>query len=496
MLQRPQFLDRLPGSEWDVLIVGGGATGIGAALDAASRGYRTLLLERQDFSGATSSRSTKLIHGGVRYLAQGNLSLVRESLHERGLLLKHAPALVKPLEFLVPTHSLWETAYYATGLKAYDALAGGNRLKWSAALSQRAALQRVPTLAAGKLWGGVSYYDAQFDDARLALAAASTAARLGATVLNYFTVNGFLKTDGRVRGVVATDSETGREYELSAKVVINATGIYTDDLRRVDDPTSKPLLQLSQGVHIVLDRSFLPGETAIIVPSTEDGRVLFLIPWQGATLVGTTDIPATRAEQEPRPTREEIEYLLEYFGKYVTRNPTRHDVRSCFAGLRPLVKAADVQATSQISREHIIQVSPSGVVSVAGGKWTTFRKMGADVVSAAVRSARLTAAPSTTSELVLTPEAGYAELFSPQTPPPAPTEELVRHFVHSEMARTLDDVLSRRTRWLMIDAREAVRLAPGVAQMLSRELGRDAQWAEAETARFRALAAGYLPGTW
>lgn len=494
MLNRPRFLDRLSGPEWDVIVIGGGATGMGAALDAAARNYRTLLLERGDFGVATSSRSTKLIHGGVRYLAQGNIALVRESLYERGLLLRNAPALVQPLEFLVPTESMLETAYYATGLKAYDALAGSQRIRWSQALSKQAALARVSTLRPERIAGGVSYMDAQFDDARLILAAASKCAELGGTLLNRMAVTRLLKQDGRVRGVVAADQETGCEYELPARVVINATGIFTDSIRHLDEPAAAPMLQLSQGAHIVLDRSFLPGETAVIVPRTEDGRVLFLIPWQGSTLVGTTDIPVPLPTQEPRVLGEEVEYLLEYVGRYLNRQPHRQDIRSCFAGLRPLVREEGERSTAKLSRDHVISISAGGLVSIAGGKWTTFRKMGADVVRIAAKQARLESRPPATAKLPLAPRASFAALFNPRTAPPELSDELVRYFVHEEMARSLDDVLSRRTRWLLVDARRAVQESQTVARQLAAELDRDADWVQAELARFRDLAAGYLPG--
>lgn len=497
VLNRDAALDCLSRQVWDIVVIGGGATGLGAALDAVSRGYRTLLLEQNDFSQGTSSRSTKLIHGGVRYLRQGNVSLVRESLHERGLLLRNAPGLVRPLEFIVPTSSWLETLYYAAGLKAYDFLAGRLGMAASRTLTAGEVLRRAPTLSRQNLAGGVSYFDAQFDDSRLALAVARAVVGLGGTVINYAPVVAVLKCDGRISGVVAKDHESGRQYEIASRSVINATGIFSDRLRQLDDDAAQPTLRFSQGIHIVVDRAFLPGDSAIIVPSTDDGRVLFLIPWHGSVLIGTTDTPVSEPRLEPRPFPAEIEYLLDYASRYLAQPPRLAEIRSCFSGLRPLVSSgAGTAATSTISRDHVVQVSPSGLVTISGGKWTTFRKMGADAVATAARVARLPPGPSRTESLRLNGIAqgssGGPTAHLTQAPVQLQEEDVVRA-VREEMARRVEDVLARRTRLLFVDARAALESAPLVARVMARELSRDAAWISAELASFELLAHGYLP---
>ncbi|HMJ65803.1 MAG TPA: glycerol-3-phosphate dehydrogenase/oxidase, partial [Candidatus Binatia bacterium] len=368
-MNRDEMLARLvpplrDSAGWDILIIGGGATGLGCAVDAAARGYRTLLLEKSDFAHATSSRSTKLIHGGVRYLQQGNIKLVRESLRERGLLLRNAPHLVRTLPFIVPAYKWWEPAFYGVGLKLYDVLAGRHRLGRSEFLSRTETHNRLPTLTEEGLRGGTLYYDSQFDDSRLAIALAQTAANLGAVVLNYAHVTALLKTANRVNGVVARDVETDREYELPAKVVINATGVFTDSVRQLDEQASPPIVAASQGSHIVLDSDFLPAETAMIVPKTDDGRVLFAIPWHGKLLVGTTDVPANAPTDDPRPSDAEIDYLLNHIGRYLARKPSRSDIRSTFAGLRPLVRNGPTGNTALMPRDHTILVSPSQLITI------------------------------------------------------------------------------------------------------------------------------------
>jgi len=466
-MNRDERLARLAdrASAWDILIIGGGATGLGCAVDAATRGYRTVLLEKADFAQATSSRSTKLIHGGIRYLQHGNVKLVRESLRERGVLLRNAPHLVHRLPFIVPAYKWWEPVFYGAGLKMYDALAGAQRIARSQFLSRSEVVARVPTIAAGGLRGGTLYHDAQFDDARLAIALAQTAAQHGAVVLNYVAVSSLRKSNSRVSGVVAHDVETGREYELPARVVINATGVFTDAVRRLDDSATNDLLAVSQGSHIVLDREFLPGDTAIIVPKTDDGRVLFAIPWHGKTLVGTTDVPVTVPVDDPKPSAAEIDYLLDHAARYLTRKPARNDIRSTFAGLRPLVRNQNTKNTALVPRDHTIVVSPSGLLTITGGKWTTYRKMAEETID---RVAELGALPSRTCETAETPIAKTEEA--------ATLEELTRRAVRSEMARTVEDVLIRRTRQLSLDARASVENASAVADILATELKRDAAW--------------------
>ncbi|MCJ7630219.1 MAG: glycerol-3-phosphate dehydrogenase/oxidase, partial [Longimicrobiales bacterium] len=368
-------------SPWDFLVIGGGATGVGVAVDAASRGYSVLLLEQSDFGKGTSSRSTKLVHGGVRYLQQGNIPLVMDALRERGRLRRNAPHLVRDLEFVVPNYVWWEAPFYGFGMKVYDALAGKYGFGSSENLSREETVQRLPTIETEGLKGGVVYHDGQFDDARLLLDLAQTAAGQGAALLNYCKVVGLEKDgEGYVTGARAIEQETGAEIRPKARVVINATGVFTDELRRMDDPAARPMIQPSQGVHLVLPRRFLGGTSAIMVPHTDDGRVLFAIPWHDVVVVGTTDTPVKEPALEPIPQEAEVEFLLTHAARYLTEDPTRADVLSCFAGLRPLVGGEDNGNTASLSRDHTLHVSSSGLLTLAGGKWTTYRKMAQDAI--------------------------------------------------------------------------------------------------------------------
>ena len=405
LMDRSVMLDALAHADepWDLVIVGGGATGLGCAVEAASRGYRTLLLEQSDFAKGTSSRSTKLVHGGVRYLRQGNVALVLDALRERGRLLRNAPHLVHDLPFVVPNYAWWEGPFYGIGLKMYDLLAGRSGFGRSKHLSREETLQHLPTLEPEGLDGGVIYYDGQFDDARLAANMAQTAAEQGGVLVNYCEVVGLLKAEGEVCGVRARDAESGEEHELAARAVINATGVFTDAVRRMDDPSVKPMIVPSQGVHITLDRRFLPGDTAIMVPKTDDGRVLFAIPWHDVLLVGTTDTPVENIPLEPRPFEEELNFLLEHAGRYLTYDPTADDVLSAFAGLRPLVGSPDAggadEGTAALSRDHTLHIANSGLITIAGGKWTTYRKMAEDTIDQAATLADLEDRESVTKAL-------------------------------------------------------------------------------------------------
>jgi glycerol-3-phosphate dehydrogenase len=355
---------------WDIIIIGGGATGLGAAVDAASRGYRSVLFEQADFAKGTSSRSTKLVHGGVRYLQQGNIKLVMDALRERGFLKQNAPHLVKNQSFIVPNYKWWEGPFYGLGLKAYDWMSGSLGLGASEWLSTDEVLQLAPTLDAEGLRGGVLYHDGQFDDARLAINLAQTAVEHGAVVLNYIRVTGLLKTAHKIAGVVVKDVITGKEYEVPGKVVINATGVFSDAVQQMDDPSKPSSISPSQGIHIVLDKEFLPGEAAIMIPHTDDGRVLFAVPWHQKIIVGTTDTPVSEIREEPVARQEEIDFILEHAARYLTKDPTLNDVKSIFAGLRPLVKSS-AKKTAEISRDHSILIADSGLISILGGKWTT-----------------------------------------------------------------------------------------------------------------------------
>jgi glycerol-3-phosphate dehydrogenase len=519
-LDRAKALDRLrSGETFDVLVIGGGATGLGTAVDAAARGYRTALLEAYDFAHGTSSRSTKLVHGGVRYLAQGNIPLVREALHERGVLIRNAPHLVHPRDFLVPAYHLWQLPYYAAGLWLYDRLSGALGLGASRWVSAAEARNRVPTLRPAGLRGGILYTDGQFEDARMAIALARTLGDLGGLALNYLEVTGLTKQCGKISGVAAREVETGESFRVPARAVVNATGVHADEIRRLDEPTATNMVAPSQGAHLVLDESFLPGRTAVMVPKTDDGRVLFAIPWSGRVLVGTTDTPMASLPAEPRPLLGEIDFLLEHAGRYLERAPTRQDIKSLFAGLRPLIRPprAAGTATAKLSREHAVVVSPSGLVTITGGKWTTYRPMARDAVDHAARVGGLPGRPCTTAELRLHGWKGTADaedrldLYGSDRPElmalAAEDADLAEQLhlalpylgaevvwaARQEAARTLADVLARRTRALFLDARASLEAAPRAASLLARELGRDDTWRDEQVRQFKALAARYLP---
>lgn len=487
---------------WDLVVVGGGATGLGVALDAAARGYSVLLLESHDFAGGTSSRSTKLLHGGVRYLAQGNLSLVREALHERSTVLRNAPHLAAPLSFVMPSYGWWQTPFYGLGLKLYDLLAGRAGLGATRFLSRAQAQAALPSLQPAGLRGGVLYWDAQFDDARLAIALARTAAREGALLLNYCEVTALLHEDGRVAGLRCRDAVSGQAHEVRARCVVNATGVWVDGLRQLDGAAlgqaARPVVAPSQGVHVVVDRSFLPGGHALLVPHTADGRVLFAVPWRGKLVLGTTDTPRSDLPREPRALRAELDFILGEAGRYLARAPTPADVLSIWVGLRPLVRPDDGHdtATRQLSREHAVLVSPSGLVSVTGGKWTTYRTMAEDVLAHCRRAGLLPAGTSGVSAGLRLVGAGSAAAASLQAAPdlsiygseaqavsalpgagrelaPGLSEAMVRFAARHEYALTVEDVLARRSRLLFLDAALAMELAPAVAGVLGEETGLD-----------------------
>ena len=511
-----RILDRT--EPWDMLIVGGGATGIGIAVDAASRGYDILLLEQSDFGKGTSSRSTKLIHGGVRYLQQGNITLVMEALKERGILRENAPHLVHDLAFIVPNYDWWEAPFYGIGLKVYDLLAGRFGFGPSKILSTDETVERIPTLKTEGLRGGVIYYDGQFDDARLLINLVRTAAGQGATLLNYARVVAFTNDRaGYLNGAVFEDIETGKELNVRARVVINATGPFADNLRRMDDPDISPLISPSQGIHLVFDKSYLPGNSAIMVPHTKDGRVMFAIPYLGATLVGTTDTPIADVPLEPRAQPEEIDFILETAGMYLQKAPLRGDILSVFAGIRPLVGASDDKNTASLSRDHTIIISNSGLVTIAGGKWTTYRQMAEDCVGHAATLAGLEARACVTKRLnihgyhkspqkfgslavygsdapaiqdLLRADAARQELIHPALP--AFCGEVI-WAVRFEGARTIDDFLARRTRSLFLNARAAMEAAPRVASLMAAELGYHEQWEREQVAEFQRIGRRYLP---
>ena len=520
-MHRAALLERLRAEpdSWDVIIIGGGATGLATAVDSAARGYRTLLLEQHDFAKGTSSRSTKLIHGGVRYLRQGRLGLVTESLRERRLLLRNAPHLVHGVPFVVPAYSWWQQPFYGLGLKTYGLIAGKDNLGKSKRLSRDETVEHLPTVNAEGLRGGILYWDAAFDDARLAVTMAQTAADLGGLPLNYMSVRALVKRNDRVTGVAAVDVETGEEFEFGGRVVVNATGVFEHTVRCMDDPNARRFTTASQGTHIVLDEKFLPGRSALMVPSADDGRVLFAIPWHDRVILGTTDTPVQDRELEPRPLEAEIEFLLSHAGRYLETKPGPDDALSVFAGLRPLVRSAVGGPTSAIARDHRVHVSKSGLVTVVGGKWTTCRRMGEVTVDRAARVAGLDRAPTRTKALrlhgwveratdgfpdaaygadgdaVRALEAGDAGLDRPLHPRLPYRGRDVVWAVREEMARSVEDVLARRTRSLLLDARASMEAAPEVARLIARELQQEQgdEWAGAQVAAFRELAQDYIP---
>lgn len=479
--------------DWDVVVIGGGASGLGTALEAAARGYKTLLLEAHDYAKGTSSRSTKLIHGGVRYLAQGHLHLVQESLHERGVLKRNAPHLVHDLGFLVPAYAWWRLPFYGLGLKVYDLLAGRLNLRPSRLLGPRAAQSQVPTLKGEGLSGGVLYFDGQFDDARLAITLMRSLEDAGGVALNAAPVTGLVKRNGKVCGVRFRDAETGVDHQARAGIVINATGIFADAVRHMDEPDAPALLTPSQGVHVVVARRFLPGDTALMVPRTEDGRVLFAVPWHERTLIGTTDTAVPDISLEPRPLDAEIDFILRTAGRYLDPAPGRGDILSVFAGLRPLVKA-EAGSTKDLSREHTITVSESGLLTLAGGKWTTYRRMGQDTIDRAEQALGWPPRPSRTETLRLHEGDEAVAEGAPLHPDLPYTEADVRRAVRFEQARTVEDVLARRTRALLLDAAASAAIAPRVADILARELDRDDVWQREQVEAYAALAAGYRVG--
>jgi glycerol-3-phosphate dehydrogenase len=502
--------------EWDICIIGGGATGLGIAVDAAARGLKTLLLEKYDFAKGTSSRSTKLVHGGVRYLRQGNFPLVKEALKERGLLLHNAPHLVKKQSFVIPNYTWWETPFYGVGLKAYDWLAGDLGFGHTQILSKEETLRCAPTLQTDGLLGGVLYYDGQFDDARLAIHLAMTAAEYGAVLVNYMSVERLLKVNGKICGAAISDTIEGNTFEVQAKIVINAAGVFADSILKLDNADAKSIVTLSQGIHVVVDKEFLPSATAIMIPNTDDNRVLFAVPWHNKTIIGTTDTPVDAVSAEPVPLNDEVDFVMHHIGKYLTKKPMQNDIRSIFAGLRPLVKD-DEESTSALSREHHITISESNLVSIVGGKWTTYRKMAEDVLHLALKHFGIEEKSCTTQHLKIhgwkievdfnTPlyYYGYDEAaiqamvmddssLGKQIHPSLPfiRAEFV-WAIRNEMCMTVEDALSRRTRALLLDAQSTIESAPTVAKIIANELSYDEHWIQKQVEEFTAVAKHYLP---
>jgi glycerol-3-phosphate dehydrogenase len=507
-MRRSDSLEKLP-DRCDVLVIGGGATGLGVAVDSASRGYSTVLVDALDFAHGTSSRSTNLIHGGVRYLQQGNVGLVREALRERGLLVKNAPHLVHQIGLVSPSYAWWERPFYGAGLRLYDLMAGSRGFSPRRILSAEATRRLAPTVRTAHLRGGVSYSDGQFNDARLAFSLVKTASRLGAVLVNYAPVTAFVKERGKLCGAVLSDCEGGKEHTVRAQAVINATGVFADAVRRMDEPNTPDVLAVSQGVHLVLPQHFLPSSTGIVVLRTRDGRICFMLPWEGRTLVGTTDTPVSGPSVDPRPTQEEIGFLIECAATYLDGEPSLPDVVSVFTGLRPLVKGGTAK-TSALSRDHTIFVSESGLITIVGGKWTTYRHMAEMTVNRAIAVSGLPKRACVTADLRLSgaecassrwAEFGvedpvavrYESRYPGKLHPALPyTMGMVGYVVEEEMPVTLEDVLSRRLRALRLDAKAALEAAPAVADLMASMQARNRAWVEKELAEFARAAANAL----
>jgi len=501
-----------PQKQWDIIVIGGGATGLGIALDAVTRGYKTILLEQSDFAKGTSSRSTKLVHGGVRYMAQGDILLVIEALHERGLMLKNAPHLTANQEFVIPVYTYWDVFLYTVGLKFYDLLAGRLSMGKSYFINKKRAVQRLPLLKAEGLKGGIVYHDGQFDDARMAVALATASIEKGGTVLNYFRAGTLLKDEkGKITGVLARDLVSEKEYNIRGKLVINAAGVFADEIHRMDNPESKPTIRPSQGVHIVLDNSFLQSSSAIMIPKTDDGRVLFAIPWYGKVVAGTTDTPLDTVTLEPRALNQEIEFILKTAGKYLTRQPKREDVNCIFAGLRPLAANPDnPEATKEVSRRHKITLSRSGLLSIIGGKWTSYRRMAEETIDRAIKSGTIEKRKCVTRNFSFysngnLPRSERLRIYGSNA---FQIEDLIREhpeleeLIHAklpytkaeivwicrnEMPVTLEDMLARRTRALILDARASAEAGPAVAALMAKELGFSKSWEENQISKYNDL---------
>lgn len=514
------MLQQLNGNTvWDIIIVGGGATGLGAAVDAASRGFKTLLVEQEDFAKGTSSRSTKLVHGGVRYLAQGNIKLVLEALKERGLLLKNAPHLSFTTSFIIPAYKWWEKIYYGIGLKIYDVMAGKLSLGNTKIISKKTTEHLLPTIQKTNLKGGIMYKDGQFDDTRLAINLAQTAAENGATILNYCRVTNLIKEGSKTAGIIVTDCINQKKYTLKAKVVINATGVFTNAVLKMDHAEKPDLVSPSQGVHLVLDKKFFPGHDALMIPKTTDGRVLFAVPWHGKVVVGTTDTPLEKIDLEPRATDTEIDFILNNVNIYLDAAISRKDVKSVFAGLRPLVKITGVKKTALMPRDHTILISESGLVTITGGKWTTYRRMAKDVIDKAIVSAGLKYKECVTEHLkihgfinennkadalnfygidaeeikkIIDADKTLAAFLYSTLPY---TKACVIWAVRNEMAMMVEDVLARRIRILFLDAQAAIDCAPEVAALMAQEMKKDEEWINNQILSFTTLAKGYLAQT-
>jgi glycerol-3-phosphate dehydrogenase len=489
-------------AEWDIVIIGGGATGLGSAVDAASRGLKTLLIERADFAKGTSSRSTKLVHGGVRYLAQGNIKLVKEALHERGHLLKNAPHLCVTQPFIIPVYSWFDLMFYGIGLMAYDLLAGKLSVGATKILSAKKTMEALPSVKPSSLKGGILYHDGQFDDSRLAIDLAYTASIHGATILNYVSLIGFEKETKKMVAIVCKDEISGKEYVVKAKSFINATGVFTDHVMQLDEVDREPIVRPSQGIHLVVRKSFFSSSNAMMVPKTSDGRVFFAVPWHQEVVLGTTDTAIDLISEEPKPLDEEIDFIIEHFNKYNAVAIERKDVQSVFVGLRPLVKVNGTNSTALLSRDHTILVSTSGLVTITGGKWTTYRKMAEDAVNNALFVSKQKKLECITPSLKIgDPEKRLTLIDAIIVEDSSYSKQLHESFsytiaevifaIRHELAETVEDILARRTRILFLNASVAKELSSFVASLLANELGKNKEWERKQVQTFQELTIQY-----
>lgn len=505
MNTREQILNQFKSNPiFDIIIIGGGATGLGAALDAVTRGYSTVLFEGVDFGKGTSSRSTKLVHGGVRYLAQGNIKLVREALHERGRLLKNAAHVTSVQPFVVPVYSLWDKLFYGFGLMVYDILSGNLSLGKTKWLSKKRTTALLPGIEEKKLFGGVLYYDGQFNDSRLCIDLATTAIAKGAVLLNYCSVIAFQKTNGKITGITCIDKLQNKQYTIQAKSVINATGVFTDAILALDEPDRDKLVSPSQGIHLVVDKHFFPGDHAMMIPKTDDGRVFFAVPWLDKIVLGTTDTGVDTIAEDPIALEEEIEFVINHFNRYAAATIQRSDILSVFAGLRPLVKVKGAASTALLSRDHTLLISNSGLVTITGGKWTTYRKMAQDAIDNAIFSAKLEKkAGCITKELRIGDDMVRGERLKQIEKADEDTAALlvpdysirlseIIYAVRFELAITVEDFLARRTRLLFLNARLAQNTAPVVAEIMAKEMGMNHHWVKKQVESFNLLAQQYL----
>jgi len=483
--------------QWDIVIIGGGATGLGSALDAASRGFKTLCIEKTDFSKGTSSRSTKLIHGGVRYLEQGNIAMVKSALQERWFLLKNAPGATKKIPFILPVYSWWRYFYYGFGLMLYDFLSGKFSIGKTRFLTRKSVIRSIPEIRQSSLKGGIQYYDGQFDDSEICLALARTAIAHGATVINHTSAEKLLYSGVKIIGIEIKDNLSGDVSTAKSKVVINATGVFADDVMKQDDPDHHPVVSPSQGIHLVVDKKHYNATYAMLIPRTTDGRILFAVPWHNKVVIGTTDIRTKKISDEPKATSNEIRFVIDNFNKYTCHELDTKDIKSVYAGLRPLVRMKDIQYTADLIRDHAIFVSVSGLVTITGGKWTTYRKMARDVVNKAIKTGELPFRRCKTRSIKLIfnrkSDEKLLEMVLHADYPY--TKSDVVHAVRNDMACTLEDVLARRIRLLFLDVNAALEIAPMVCRIIQEESGQDDNWYRTQLESFTVLAKQYLPGS-